>query len=75
MANASSVPYMPCHPAPSGCSPRAIGGPVSASPSPTTRVVFEVDLPDCEVVAGAPPRIYGRHLAIGQGSKFVARQF
>jgi hypothetical protein len=39
------------------------------------RVVFEVDLPDCEVVAGSPPRIYGGQLTIGQRSEFVAGDF
>ena len=39
------------------------------------RVVFQVDLPDREVVAGSPPRINRGQLAIGKGSKFVSGQF
>ena len=36
------------------------------------RVVFQIDLPDREVVTGSPPRIDGGQLAIGQGSEFVS---
>jgi hypothetical protein len=36
------------------------------------RVVFQVDLPDCEVVAGTPPRIDSGHLSIGKSSQFVS---
>jgi hypothetical protein len=39
------------------------------------RVVFQVDLPDREVVAGSPPRIDSSQLAIGQVSEFVSTQF
>ena len=38
------------------------------------RVVFQVDLPDRQVVAGSPPRINGGQLAIGKSSKFVSGQ-
>ena len=36
------------------------------------RVVFQIDLPDREVVTGSPPRVYGGHLVIGQSSEFVS---
>ena len=38
------------------------------------RVVFQVDLPDRQVITGSPPRINGGQLAIGQGSKLVPGQ-
>jgi hypothetical protein len=36
------------------------------------RVVFQVDLPDCEVIAGTPPRIDSGPLSIGKSSQFVS---
>ena len=34
--------------------------------------MFQVDLPDCEVIAGTPPRIDSGHLSIGKSSQFVS---
>ncbi len=39
------------------------------------RIVLEVDLPNRQVVARAPPSVNGSQLAIGESSKFVSGQF
>src|SRR5829696_1040579 len=39
------------------------------------RIVSEVDLADCQVIAGSPPRVNGGQLTIGKCSKFVSGPF
>ena len=39
------------------------------------RIVLEVDLADCQVVTGSPPRVSGGQLAIGEHSKVISGQF